>query len=123
MKKLILPVLGIGAWGVLLAATLIARSLTDQAQEVYLLIPHADKTVVETNEFLFDTKPDDPKYERKLLEIYGIPTETKEKILIDPSKIQRPKKDRPDIAYFAVDKEKGENPWQLKTVLLIARVV
>lgn len=122
MKKLILPVLGLGACLTGLAVTTFMKRSIANAHDVYLLIPHADKTVVETNEFLFDAKPGDPTYDKQVLGIYGIPTEERMKLLIEPSQIKRPKL-KPELAYVAVDKSKGENPWQLKTVVLLCKAV
>lgn len=125
IKKLILPVLGVGAILVGLLIPLIAGGLVSSAREVYLLTPH-DKTTVEVNQFMFDAKPEDPGYDRKLMEIYGLPGERKEPVLfVDESKLVYPagKDKRPDLVFLPVDKTKGENPWQAKSIQFGAQML
>ena len=121
MKKLlpVLPlILGVGALLTALVIPLAAAAIVRSARQVYLLTPH-DKDTVEVNKFMFDTKPEDPAYDRKLMEIYGLPGERKEPVLfVDESKLVYPagKEKRPDLVFLAVDKAKGENPWQTKII-------
>ncbi|HEX7898749.1 MAG TPA: hypothetical protein VF950_13380 [Planctomycetota bacterium] len=127
MKKILLPGLGIGAIVTgLLVVPLVAAALKSGAVEVYQLTPH-DKDTVEVNKFMFDTKPEDPDYDRKLMEIYGLPNQNKDVlILIDKSKLVYPagknadgSEKRPDLAFYPVEKP----PLQAKTVDFFAPLV
>lgn len=128
MKKILLPGLGVGALVVGLAVVPIVAAVVKRgAMEVYILSPHAPD-VVSVNRDLWNFDPPDPaktpNYDRKLMEIYGIPNESKDKlVLVDKSKLVYPagknpdgSEKRPDLAFLPVDKQKGENPWQVKTV-------
>lgn len=122
MKKILLPGLGLGAWVVALLIQPIAEGVKSGAVDVYLLIPHQDKNTVEANEFLFSAKPTDPDYDKQIMQIYGVPTEKREKVLVDASKIVHAKQ-KPGLAWLPVDKTKGENPLQAKTVDFVAKLL
>ena len=128
MKKILLPGLAIGAILTgLVIVPLVARGIKSTAVEVYQLTPHAPDAVgVNLDMWNLDT-PDPaktPDYDRQLLRIYGIPNDNKDVlVLIDKSKLVYPagkNKDgtekRPDLVFFPVDKQKGEEPLQAKTV-------
>lgn len=133
MKKFILPVLGLGAWVTAALLGPIAAGITSGATEVLFLTPHKPE-VVSVNKDLWDFDPPDPKtpnYDRKLIEVYGLVGSTKEKVVgLDRSKLLFPagkNKDgtekRPDLFVLPVDKEKGENPLQAKTVEFVAHLL
>jgi len=121
IKKLILPVLGVGALLTAAAIPLVASAVKSGAVEVYLLLPHQDKGTIEVNEFMFDAKPDDPDYDKKLMQVYGVPTEKKEAVIVDKSKLVAAKQ-KPSLVWLPVDKTKGENPLQAKTVDFVAKL-
>jgi hypothetical protein len=127
MKKLILPILGVGAWIVAALIPLIAEQIKKDATDVYYLTPHKPETVG-INKDLWDFDPPDPKkdpkYDRKLMEIYGVlGSEKTPTVFLDRSKLVYPAgknpdgtQKRPDLYFLPVDKSKGENPFQVKTV-------
>jgi hypothetical protein len=135
MKRILLPGLGVGAILTgLVIVPIVASVIKSGAVDVYLLTPHAPD-VVTVNRELWDFDTPDPKttkdYDRKLMEIYGLPNESKDSlVLIDKSKLVYPagkNKDgtekRPDLVFLPVDKQKGENPLQAKSVDFFARLI
>jgi hypothetical protein len=135
VKKIVLPGLGIGAILTgLVIVPIVAGAIKSGAVDVYLLTPHAPD-VVTVNRELWDFDTPDPKttkdYDRKLMEIYGLPNENKDSLVfIDKSKLVYPagkNKDgtekRPDLVFLPVDKQKGENPLQAKSVDFFARLI
>lgn len=128
MRKILLPGLGIGAIVTgLVVVPLVASLLKSGAVTVYQLTPHAPDVVV-VNRDLWNFDPPNPAttkdYDRKLMEIYGIPNENKDVlVLVDKNKLVYPAgknadgtEKRPDLVFLPVDKQKGENPLELKTV-------
>lgn len=130
MKKILLPGLGIGAILTgLVGVPLAAGAIRSTAVEVYQLTPHAPDVVsVNLDLWNFDN-PDPaktPNYDRKLMGNYGLPNENKDVlVLVDKSKLVYPagKDKRPDLVFLPVDKQKGENPLELKTVDFVAPLV
>ena len=130
MKKIILPGLGIGAIVTgLVVVPLVASAIRSTAVEVYQLTPHAPDVVsVNLDMWNFDN-PDPAKtadYDRKLMKNYGLPNESKDVLLlVDKSKLVYPagKDKRPDLVFLPVDKQKGENPLELKTLDFLAPLV
>ena len=130
MKKILLPGLGIGAILTgLLVVPLVASAIRKTAVEVYQLTPLAPEAVtVNLDMWNFDN-PDPaktPDYDRALMKNYGIPNQNKDVlVLVDKSKLVYPagKEKRPDLVFLPVDKQKGENPIELKTVDFFAPLV
>lgn len=135
MKKILLPGLGIGAILTgLVVVPLVASGIRSTAVEVYQLTPHAPDVVsVNLDMWNFDN-PDPAKtenYDRKLMGNYGLPNENKDVLLlVDKSRLVYPagkNKDgtekRPDLVFLPVDKQKGENPLELKTLEFAAPLV
>jgi hypothetical protein len=126
IKKILLPGLGLGAWVVAALIPVIANSIANGAQDLWQVQPYRDRGSKENAEREFQKKqpkPTDSDFEKKVLARYGIPTSEKDRFVVSASSIQRPLKDRPDLAFIFVDKSKGENPWQAKTVLFLGKVV
>lgn len=129
MKKLILPVLGLGAILTgLVVIPLVAAGIKRGAKDIMILTPHAPD-VVTVNREMWDFDAPDPakteNYDHKLLQVYGIPHGKEKLVFVDESKLVYPagKEKRPDLFFLPVDKQKGENPWQLKTVDFGAKLV
>lgn len=98
------------------AAWPVARAITSGAKEVYLLTPHAAE-LVQVNKELYDGS----KTPKTVMQIYGLPGEEPEKVVFVPEeKLVRPP-ENPDVVFLPVDKSKGENPLQAKTVEFVAK--
>ena len=83
------------------------------AKEVLLVSPAADEAVAVNKELWLEGDP--------VAEIYGTPTGQQATLVFpDESKIIVPTED-PSIVLYTVDKQKGENPLQLKTVWFVAK--
>jgi hypothetical protein len=93
------------------------------ARETVFVTPFDAKQVrINRGMFKLDL-PDrsDPEWKRKVMEIYGLPNEQTDVVVFVPAKrFTRPPEDR-SIAFLIVDKDKGENPWQLKTFFFAAK--
>ncbi len=82
-------------------------------EEVRLISPH-DSSTVEVNRALH--APGDP-----VAEIYGNPLSNPVRVIApDPDRIVRPEED-PSAVLLTVDKQRGENPLQARTVWLFAK--
>jgi hypothetical protein len=97
--------------------------LAATAKEVVFVTPFEEKQV-RINRGMFKLDPPDrnsPDWRKKVMGIYGLPNEQPDVVVFVPSaKITNPPED-PSIAFMLVDKDKGENPWQLKTFLFGAK--
>lgn len=106
-------VLAAGFGGALLAlgmAMILDRAL---GEDVRLISPH-DASTVEVNRALH--LPGDP-----VSEIYGNALSNPVRVIApDPGRIVRPDED-PSVVLFTVDKQRGENPLQARTVWLFAK--
>lgn len=130
MKKNLLLILAIGAFLTGMAIIpLVGAYIRGTAVQVYQLTPHAPEAVsVNLDMWNFDT-PDPaktPDYDHQLMKIYGIPNEKKDVlVLIDKSKLVYPagQDKRPDLVFLPVDKQKGDEPLQLKTVDFVSGYV
>lgn len=93
------------------------------ARELVFVTPFEEKQVrINRGMFKMDL-PDrkDPEWKRKVMEIYGLPNDRPDVVVFVPaSRVTRPPEDR-SIAFLTVDKDKGENPWQLKTFFFAAK--
>jgi hypothetical protein len=93
------------------------------AVEVYL-VPAKDPSLVEQEKILFDPegmKKDSPEYRKAVISIYGLPTEeTTSVVFVSDAQLTRPP-ELPGILILAVDKHKGENPMQTKTLWFFAK--
>lgn len=82
-------------------------------EEVLLVSPHESSTV-EVNRALY--VPGDP-----VAEIYGNPLSSPVRVISpDPERMMRPEEDR-SLVLLAVNKQRGENPLQARTVWLFAK--
>lgn len=97
--------------------------LSLMATEVVFVTPFEEKQV-RINRGMFKLDPPDktsPDWRKKVMGIYGLPNDHPDVVVFVPeSKITRPVED-PSIAFMLVDKDKGENPWQLKSFLFVAK--
>jgi hypothetical protein len=87
------------------------------AKEVVFVTPFDDKTVrINRGLFKLDTPDRDaPDWKKKVMGIYGLPNDSPDRVVFVPDRrLTRPAED-PSIVFLTVDKDKGENPWQLKT--------
>lgn len=103
------------------AAWLIGRG----AVEVYFVTPYDAKTM-EVNRGLFQLDQPDPKapdYDRKVMGLYGLPNENPDVVVFPPKDRLFQPPEKPSLRLLFVDKDKGENPLQLKTVYFFAKWV
>ncbi len=93
------------------------------AVEAYL-IPAKDPALVEQEKILFDPAGMDrksPQYRKAVISLYGLPTdETTALVFVPAEKYVRPS-ELPEITILPIDKEKGENPMQVKTLWFFAK--
>ncbi len=93
------------------------------AKEVVFVTPFEERQVrINRGMFKLDPpRPDSPDWRKKVMEIYGLPNDQPDVVLFVPEgRITRPAED-PSISFMLVDKDKGENPWQLKSFLFAAK--
>jgi hypothetical protein len=97
--------------------------LSLMAKEVVFVTPFEDRQV-KINRGMFKLDPPEktsPDWRKKVMGIYGLPNEQPDVVVFVPAgKITNPPED-PSISFMLVDKDKGENPWQLKTFLFVAK--
>ncbi len=121
IKLLKLGWLGAFAFSLLIypAAWLLASG----SREVWMINPFDPKTV-ELNEALWEMDPVDPNapdYAEKVIGIYGQPTSEPEEVLfVSEERLLHPSEMK-TLTLLRVDKTKGENPLQVKTVFFFAK--
>jgi len=98
------------------AVWLAARSST----EAYFIVPF-DAKQVELNRFLDTLDPKDPEFDRKVMRIYGVPNEQPDRVVFVPKERFLHPPEKPSLTLLPVDKEKGENPMQVKTLYFFAK--
>ena len=99
-----------GALLVLGIAVTVDRGL---GEDVLLISPH-ESSAVEVNRALY--VPGDP-----VAEVYGNPLSNPVRVISpDPERMMRPEEDR-SLVLLAVNKQRGENPLQARTVWLFAK--
>lgn len=93
------------------------------AKEVVFVTPFEEKQV-RINRGMFKLDPPErnsPDWGKKVIGIYGLPNDQPDVVVFVPeSRITRPAED-PSISFMLVDKDKGENPWQLKSFRFAAK--
>jgi len=97
--------------------------LSMTARELTFVTPFEEKQVrINRGMFKMDLpERSDPDWKRKVMEIYGLPNDRPDVVVFVPAgRVTRPPEDR-SIAFLTVDKDKGENPWQLKTFFFAAK--
>lgn len=112
----------IGAFAFALLVFPAAWLLASGAREVWIINPFSPETV-EINKALWELDPPDPKvpdYAMKVIGIYGQPTsEPMEVLFVSEERILHPE-EMGSLTLLPVDKDKGENPLQLKTIFFFA---
>jgi len=98
----------------------IAALLAATAKEVRVVTPH-DPAVVALNRELDAPSPEDPDFARKVMELYGNPLSEPWRVLFVPDERILHPEEMPALALLPVDKDRGENPLEVKTVLFLAR--
>ena len=97
--------------------------IASSAVEAYL-VPAKDPALVEQEKILFEPAGMDkksPQYRKAVISIYGLPTdETTALVFVPAGKYVRPS-ELPEITILPIDKEKGENPMQVKTLWFFAK--
>ena len=112
MTTVLKILLGASALG-LLVSLVAPVALRFFATEVTFVSPAAPEEVAVNRELWTRGEPVAP--------IYGVPaSETSVVLFADPAKLVRPSED-PSLRLYVVDKQKGENPLQLKSVGFFAR--
>ncbi len=114
-------------WVLAFACTILAYpavfAVGSTATEAYFITPHDEKRV-RINEGLFEMEDHDrnaPDYPRKVMKIYGLPNESPDRVVfVAKGKFLHPKH-LPSLTLLPVDKEKGENPLQEKTLYFFAK--
>ncbi|HLY08178.1 MAG TPA: hypothetical protein VKW04_02625 [Planctomycetota bacterium] len=122
MSKL-LNVLGAVAVVVAVLVYPVSRIIAGGAVEAYL-IAAKDKSAIEVERQIFEppkgVSKDSKAYRDAVMSIYGSQTDEPTKVLFVPEeKFLRPP-ELPSLVLLPIDKEKGENPLQLKTVTFLA---
>ena len=122
MSKLLLV---LGGAGLVVAALIypIAGILAGGAVEAYI-ISAKDKSAVEVERAIFEppkgASKDSKAYRDAVMSIYGSQTDEPTKVLFVPAdKFLRPA-ELPTLVLLPVDKQKNENPLQVKTVYFFA---
>ena len=99
--------------------------LSAGATDAYLIAAKSPQ-MVQANQALFDAREpqeSDAAYRKRVMEIYGNPVDYQTPVLfVSREKFVHPK-EAPDLVLLPVDKEKGENPLQLKSLYFFARYV
>jgi hypothetical protein len=123
MNKL-LKILGVLAFVAAAAVYPVIAGLASGAVAAYI-IPAKDPATVELERTLFDPKGMDkasPKYRHAVISLYGTAAPSIEPtpvVFVPASKLVRPI-EAPDLVLLPVDKEKGENPMQVKSLWFFA---
>ena len=95
------------------------------ATDVYLIAAKSPQ-MVQANQALFDArdpKESDAAYHKRVMEIYGNPIDhTDAVVFVAKEKLVHPV-EAPTLTLLPVDKEKGENPLQVKTLYYFAKYV
>lgn len=123
MQKLVL-IGWIGSFVGAAAAYPVAGIIASTAVEAYVIGAHPPTRVSgERDLFNFDppkAAKDSPEYRRAVMAIYGSQTDdTTQVVLVQKEKFLHPQ-ELPSLTLLPVDKEKNENPLQLKTVHFFA---
>lgn len=115
----------LGGLALLFAALVypVAGIVASGAVEAYI-IAGKDKSAVDIDRQIFEppkgAAKDSPAYRKAVIEIYGSGADEPTKVLFVPAeKFLRPA-ELPTLVLLPVDKNKGENPLQVKTVYFFA---
>jgi hypothetical protein len=116
-------VLGAGALAVAALVYPVAAIVAGGAVEAYL-IAAKDKSAVEVERAIFEApkgaSKDSKAYRDAVMSIYGSQTDDPTRVLFVPAdKFLRPP-ELPSLVLLPIDKQKGENPLQVKTVYFFA---
>ena len=99
--------------------------LSKNAVSAYIIVGK-DPQLVETEKAIFDPPTKDkasPEYRRAVMNIYGMAVDEPTPVLfVAQDKFLKPQ-ELPTITLLPVNKEKGENPFQVKTLWFFARWV
>jgi hypothetical protein len=122
MKTLLLvsSIIGFGVAGGTYPLVLI---LDHGATEAYIYDPYPPETVmVNRDPSMINLPPKaDPKYPRKVMELYGFPSEEPNRLVfVSRDRFFHPE-EMPSLTMLPVNKQKGENPLQVKTLYFFAR--
>jgi hypothetical protein len=123
MKSLLLIGWAAG-FGVALSAYPVAGILSGRAVEAYL-IAAKDPKAVEVEKAIFEppkgAAKDSKEYRDAVMRIYGSQTDEPTKVVfVSAEKFVHPE-ELPSLTLLPVNKEKGENPLQVKTVFFFAQ--
>jgi hypothetical protein len=120
----VLFILGTLALGTAVLIYPIAGIISGGAVEAYI-IAAKDPTLTKTEKELFKMDPpkekkDSKAYRDAVMSIYGSPTDEPTKVVfVSAERFVHPE-ELPTLALLPVDKQKGENPLQVKTVQFFA---
>lgn len=113
-RRLALLAMGLGVGAILFAPTAAAIVSGGWGQEVILISPHGSEAVVMNRLIWSSGEPVPP--------IYGIPSSAPIRIAFaDPARILIPPEDA-SLTLYRVDKQKGENPLQVRTLWFLAKL-
>jgi hypothetical protein len=109
-----------------------ARALESMSVEVWEIAPHHRDTVTAYRLLFLMDAPDKnaPDYPQKVMEIYGIPANAPNRYLFvpaenffhPPERLFHPE-ELPSLTLMRVDRQKSQDPLQVKTVYFFARWV
>jgi hypothetical protein len=95
------------------------------ATEAYIIDPYSPEAVaVNRDPSMLDLPAKtDPKYPRKVMELYGFPSEEPNRLVfVSQNRYVHPV-ELPSLTLLPVNKQKGENPLQVKTLYFFARYI
>jgi hypothetical protein len=124
MKKLLLAgwLLAVAVAG---ATYPVVKAIARTGTDVYLLDPFSnDMVMVNRDPTMLDLpSPTDPSYPRKVRELYGNSPETTDRVVfVSKERFLHPE-ELPSMTLLPVDKSKGENPLQVKSLYFFAKYV
>jgi hypothetical protein len=85
-----------------------------------VLITKYDQSKIDVNKAMDAPEPKDPDFEKKVIALYGIPHEKLRVLFVPQDRFLRPE-ELPSVVLLPVDKSKGENPLQVRTVWFFAK--
>lgn len=113
-RRLALLAIGLGAGAVLIAPAAAALVSWGWGRDVILISPHSLMAVALNRAIWSSGEPVSP--------IYGIPASEPIRIVFaDPARVIVPPEDT-SLTLYSVDKQKGENPLQVRTLWFMAKV-
>lgn len=97
----------------------VAAGLAATATEAWLISPHAP-AMVELNRALETPDKAAPDHARRVAQLYGVPSSEPIRVVFVPKERFLRPVELPSLTLLPVDKSKGENPLQVRTLYFFA---